>query len=120
MDQTACSIFFLKIKVMENIRLVLSYFFEFGKYDFNLFSAKNGITSAIGAFGGAFYEGREIFYEGKVAVNQISFSYIYEIALTALIGLVVTFIGRKIITALWDHVITVLWERLKRKIFKTK
>jgi hypothetical protein len=106
--------------MIENIKLFASSLLSFDKYDFNILTAKNGMTSAIGAFGGAFYEGKEIFYEGNVAVNQISFSYIYEIALTALIGLVVTFLGRKLITALWDNVITVLWERLRRKIFKPK
>lgn len=93
---------------------------NFDKCDFNLFTARNGTSSAVGAFGGAFYESNEIFLNADVAVNQITFSYISEIAIAAFIGLVVTFLGRKLMTALWDNVVTTLWERLKKKIFKPK
>ena len=64
-------------------------------------------SCTVGGMGGAFVGGYDKLEAFSTPLLQISFVHVLDIALTAFIGVVVTYLGRKLL----DH----LWNKFKRK-----
>lgn len=104
--------------IMEWWKQLLTEIFIFTKDDIHLISAKNGTTTTIGAVSGAVYEGGHQLIDAQMKFSQLTWDSILFIIISAFIGLLVTFLGRKLITAIWDHLILPPMKRLIDKIKK--